>query len=83
MYLCNRRGYAVASSDVCTVRGGLARNRIEIGKVQEKNVTKDGCGPPLAWGPDPVTGYYRPINHTTEIDPVELRQMLLNHKIRS
>ncbi|XP_020207772.1 late embryogenesis abundant protein Lea5 [Cajanus cajan] len=77
-----RRGYAVASSDVCSVRGGLDRIRGRSGIVEEKSATKHGLGP-SAWGPDPVTGYYRPINHTDEIDPVELRQMLLNHKVRS
>ena len=34
-----------------------------------------------AWAPDPLTGYYRPANRVDEIDPVELRQMLLNHKV--
>ncbi|TKY72585.1 Late embryogenesis abundant protein Lea5 [Spatholobus suberectus] len=81
----HRRGYAVAS-DV-SVRGGFDRigNRsgMVVGKVEEKGVTKNGSGASSAWAPDPVTGYYRPINHADEIDPVELRHMLLNHKVRS
>lgn len=35
-----------------------------------------------AWAPDPRTGYYRPANLGDEIDPVELREMLLNQKVR-
>ncbi len=54
-----------------------------VGSIEAKPVTIDGSGACSAWAPDPVTGYYRPINCTPEIDPVELRQMLLNHKIRS
>ena len=34
------------------------------------------------WGPDPVTGYYRPINRPPEIDSAELRLMLLNYHRR-
>lgn len=33
-----------------------------------------------SWVPDPVTGYYRPESHSNEIDPAELRNLLLNHK---
>ncbi|MBA0870307.1 hypothetical protein Goshw_010686 [Gossypium schwendimanii] len=36
-----------------------------------------------AWAPDPVTGYYRPENCGAEIDAAELREMLLNHRVRS
>jgi len=76
-----RRGYAVAS-DVSSLsssaRGGVSGI--------EKGVAKNGSGPSgasSAWAPDPVTGYYRPINHRDEIDPVDLRNMLLNHKGKS
>ncbi|CAJ1963378.1 unnamed protein product [Sphenostylis stenocarpa] len=78
-FALNRRGYAVASnvssSSSSSVRGGMSG--IEMG------VAKNGSGPSgasSAWAPDPVTGYYRPINHRDEIDPVELRKLLLNHK---
>ncbi|RID50076.1 hypothetical protein BRARA_H00829 [Brassica rapa] len=35
-----------------------------------------------AWAPDPVTGYYRPSNCADEIDPAELRKMLLENKAK-
>lgn len=35
-----------------------------------------------AWALDPIKGYYKPQNCAVEIDPAELRQMLLNHKVR-
>ncbi|RDX85665.1 Late embryogenis abundant protein 41, partial [Mucuna pruriens] len=77
-----RRSYAVVS-DASSVRGGLdrigSRRGMVVGKVEEKS----GFGASSSWAPDPVTGYYRPINHSDEIDPVELRQMLLNRKVRS
>lgn len=76
-----RRGYAAASDASPSMRGGL-----DSISVMEKGVTKNSSGPSgtsSAWAPDPITGYYRPINHTNEIDPVELRKMLLKHKVRS
>nr|KYP58108.1 hypothetical protein KK1_004399 [Cajanus cajan] len=69
----DRRGYAVAS-DVPL--------RVGLGNIEDKPVKRDGSEAYSAWAPDPVTGYYRPINHTLEIDPVDLRNMLLNHKLR-
>ncbi|TKY54162.1 Late embryogenesis abundant protein Lea5 [Spatholobus suberectus] len=80
----HRPGYAVAS-DV-PVRVGLGnsvRRSGILGSIEEKPVKRDDSEAYSAWAPDPVTGYYRPINHTPEIDPVDLRQMLLNHKFRS
>ncbi|XWS71837.1 hypothetical protein CRYUN_Cryun03dG0171800 [Craigia yunnanensis] len=51
-----------------------------VGKVEQMavNVMKKelGAGVSSAWGPDPVTGYYRPENCAAE-----LREML-NHKVR-
>ncbi|KAL1372486.1 late embryogenesis abundant protein Lea5 isoform X1 [Arachis duranensis] len=44
---------------------------------------KGGGGVCRDWAPDPVSGYYRPINHTPQIDPVELRHMFLNRKLTS
>ncbi|XP_061349234.1 late embryogenesis abundant protein Lea5-like [Gastrolobium bilobum] len=78
------RGYAVAS-DVSGRVGlrDIARRSGMVRSLEEKPVTRDASEARSAWGPDPVTGYYRPINHAVEIDPVELRQMLLNHKPRS
>ncbi|GKV31474.1 hypothetical protein SLEP1_g40159 [Rubroshorea leprosula] len=54
-----------------------------MGKKDQRAAIKPESGDSSAWAPDPVTGYYRPGNHTAEIDPVELREMLLNQKGRS
>lgn len=69
-----RRGFA-AASDVSA--------RVSHGKFEEKPVSRDGQEACSAWVPDPETGYYRPINCTPKIDPVELRKMLLKHNTRS
>lgn len=55
-----------------------------VGKVEERRLTMNGSDSEAsnAWAPHPLTGYYRPANHADEIDPVELRQMLLNNKVR-
>ncbi|KAI4317573.1 hypothetical protein L6164_025435 [Bauhinia variegata] len=76
-----RRGYSAASD--ASVSAGLGRSGTRNGMVGKLEETKEASGGSSAWGPDPVTGYYRPINHTCEIDPVELRQILLNHTVRS
>lgn len=55
-----------------------------VGKAEERrlmmNISDSEAS--KAWAPHPLTGYYRPANHADEIDPVELRQMLLNNKVR-
>lgn len=43
---------------------------------------ESGLGSSSAWAPDPRTGYYRPANCADEIDPVELREMLLGHRTK-
>ncbi|MED6106490.1 hypothetical protein PIB30_005120 [Stylosanthes scabra] len=63
-----RRGYAAASNSM--MRGGIEEE-------------KSGEGVSRDWAPDPVSGYYRPINHSPQIDPVELRHMFLNRKLSS
>ncbi|KAK0607515.1 hypothetical protein LWI29_016127 [Acer saccharum] len=68
-----RRGYAAAGA-----QGSLS---VKGGSMEIRAAMKEESGASTAWGPDPVTGYYRPQNHAVEIDPVELRNMLLNHKI--
>ncbi|KAF7834512.1 late embryogenesis abundant protein Lea5 [Senna tora] len=68
-----RRGFAAAVSDNTT------RNPM-VGKLEDASMSKKSSDP--SWVPDPVTGYYRPINHGSEIDPAELRNMLLNHKMK-
>lgn len=83
--MIDRRGFAAASEVSMRIGVGssIGRGSGMVGSIEAKPVTIDGSGACSAWAPDPVTGYYRPINCTPEIDPVELRQMLLNHKIRS
>ncbi|CAN1129781.1 Late embryogenesis abundant protein Lea5-D [Linum perenne] len=80
-----RRGYAATTATplnavyAAFARGGSA------GKVvkEEKSAAIQDSDAASAWAPDPVTGYYRPGNSTDEIDPVELREMLLNNTGRS
>ncbi|KAM3267457.1 hypothetical protein P3S67_032380 [Capsicum chacoense] len=50
--------------------------------VMMKKVVKESNKTTTSWGPDPVTGYYRPESHVKEIDAAELRNMLLKHKPR-
>lgn len=76
-----RRGYAAASQGVVSgsVSGaGSSGGRSGVmGKKVGEESTKTS-----SWVPDPVTGYYRPENHADEIDVAELREMLLNNKVR-
>ncbi|KAF8394591.1 hypothetical protein HHK36_020805 [Tetracentron sinense] len=76
------RGYAAASQGVVSsvVRGG-GRSGGTVKQGEERGMQKDGSET-CSWVPDPVTGYYRPENRGDEIDVAELREMLLNHKIR-
>lgn len=55
-----------------------------VGKAEERRLMMNISDSEAsnAWAPHPLTGYYRPANHADEIDPVELRQMLLNNKVR-
>ena len=74
-----RRGYAAASQGVVSgpVGGaGVGRSGV-TGKKGGAEATKTS-----SWVPDPVTGYYRPENQADEIDVAELREMLVNNKIR-
>ncbi|KAJ4834087.1 Late embryogenesis abundant protein Lea5 [Turnera subulata] len=79
-----RRGYAAAPHGVVSGsfgRGGATSGM--MGKVQETAMMKEDSGAISAWAPDPITGYYRPANTSAQIDPVELREMLLNHRVRA
>ncbi|PHT44363.1 hypothetical protein CQW23_13521 [Capsicum baccatum] len=70
-----RRGYAAASQGAASSNG---RSNVMMKKVvKDSNKTTT-----TSWGPDPVTGYYRPESHVKEIDAAELRNMLLKHKPR-
>ncbi|GMP56874.1 hypothetical protein CsSME_00021183 [Camellia sinensis var. sinensis] len=33
-----------------------------------------------SWAPDPLTGYYRPVDRAAQIDSVDQREMFLTHK---
>ncbi|KAG2239126.1 hypothetical protein Bca4012_023895 [Brassica carinata] len=57
-------------------KGGSTR--VTVGKMEQRANQEAES----AWGPDPVTGYYRPSNRADEIDPVELREMLLKNKAK-
>ncbi|KAF5752196.1 late embryogenesis abundant protein Lea5 [Tripterygium wilfordii] len=77
----SRRGYTAG-----TLPASLGRRESRptmVGKAEESAVIKEDSGASTAWAPDPITGYYRPANHAAEIDPAELREMLLNHRGRS
>ena len=72
----SRRGYAVGASSQGVVnnmaRGG-ARN-VVVKKPREEMV---GSTEKVSWVPDPKTGYYKPETGAEEIDPAELRAILL------
>ncbi|WCJ23476.1 Late embryogenesis abundant protein Lea5 [Euphorbia peplus] len=76
-----RRSYAAEAHAPLSGRsyGVVGSTSGMVRKMEERAVIKEGSS---AWAPDPVTGYYRPANHAAEIDPAELREMLLNHRAR-
>lgn len=63
----NRRGYSAASQGVGRVVGAP---NVMLKKGSERAGES-------AWVPDPVTGYYRPESNAKELDPAELRKMLI------
>ncbi|KAK4741604.1 hypothetical protein SAY87_025192 [Trapa incisa] len=77
-----RRGFSAAavssSTQGITGTGGrsssstLIPTKVEDGKV--------GSAHKVLWGPDPKTGYYRPVDRTEEIDVADLRAALLKQK---
>lgn len=81
----NRRGYAAAPNGAVTATfgsGGSRSGMVGKVKVEENAAIKGDSGAYSAWAPDPITGFYRPANCAPEIDPAELREMLLNHRVR-
>lgn len=74
----DRRGYAAAAPPL----GTISRTSI-MEKNDLRPAVREDSGAASAWAPDPITGYYRPENRAVEIDPAELREMLLNHKVRA
>ncbi|XVE82163.1 hypothetical protein DITRI_Ditri15bG0124700 [Diplodiscus trichospermus] len=83
------RGYSAAAQQGAVMasfgRGGSTPSTAGmVGEVERRVVKQEpGAWVSSAWAPDPVTGYYRPENCAAEIDAAELREMLLNHKVRS
>lgn len=75
LVILTRRGFATATQGNVsgTIRGsGIAM----VKKAGEESKIS------TPWVPDPVTGYYRPEGQMNEIDPAELRELLLNKKNR-
>ncbi|CAH8276491.1 unnamed protein product [Arabidopsis lyrata] len=76
-----RRSYVATSQNVTAT--GLSKGgstRVMVGKMEQRALDQEVES---AWGPDPVTGYYRPSNRAAEIDPAELRELLLKNKAKS
>ncbi|KAF8084591.1 hypothetical protein N665_0711s0021 [Sinapis alba] len=69
-----RRNYVATSPGFS--KGGSTR--VTVGKIEQRANQEAES----AWAPDPVTGYYRPSNRADEIDPAELREMLLKNKAK-
>ncbi|KAM7495842.1 hypothetical protein LguiA_020256 [Lonicera macranthoides] len=74
-FVVSRRGYAAAAAS--QRQGGI----VSSSSVMMKKKGREESTEKTSWVPDPKTGYYRPENQGKEIDAVELREMLLKHKI--
>ncbi|XP_057782283.1 protein SENESCENCE-ASSOCIATED GENE 21, mitochondrial-like [Salvia miltiorrhiza] len=73
-----RRGYSAASQSQGL--GSTSRAAGAPNMMLKKGSEKAGES---AWVPDPVTGCYRPESNAKEMDPVELRKMLIRSKNRA
>lgn len=65
-------------SGIVTRRGFAAASQGVVSRTEGSEESHKN-----SWGPDPVTGYYRPDNLPKEIDVAELRQRLINNKTSS
>ncbi|KAK9139323.1 hypothetical protein Scep_009004 [Stephania cephalantha] len=72
----NRRGFSAVAP-----QGGAGAAAVSAARGGG-GIVKKAEEETISWIPDPKTGYYRPENKAEEIDVAELRQMLLNNKIR-
>ncbi|ESQ36653.1 hypothetical protein EUTSA_v10009185mg [Eutrema salsugineum] len=72
-----RRGFAVAANT--TLQGSVSSGGAASAAVMKNNVGQESSEK-APWVPDPKTGYYRPETVSEEIDPAELRAVLLNNK---
>ncbi|KAJ4722152.1 Late embryogenesis abundant protein Lea5 [Melia azedarach] len=75
------RGYA-AAAEASFARGGSRTGIMEKTEIRAAAMKEEAGASSSAWALDPIKGYYKPQNCAVEIDPAELRQMLLNHKVR-
>ncbi|CAN8231917.1 unnamed protein product [Cochlearia groenlandica] len=79
-----RRSYVATSQNVISAgfsKGGSTG--VTVGTIEQNATLIADQEMESAWGPDPVTGYYRPVNRAAEIDPAELREMLLKNKAKT
>ncbi|KAF5944689.1 hypothetical protein HYC85_018766 [Camellia sinensis] len=90
------KGYAAASPSPSPSRGGeeAAKSGGDEGRstdrvvetVEEKDVVIPHSHSQVfgstatLWAPDPLTGYYRPVDRAAQIDSVDQREMFLTHK---
>ncbi|WOG87294.1 hypothetical protein DCAR_0206517 [Daucus carota subsp. sativus] len=70
--VASKRGYASTSGSVVRSGGAMMSNK---GGEEVAQVNRP-------WGPDPVTGYYRPEGVPSQVDAAEMREMLLKPKTR-
>ncbi|CAA0158749.1 Late embryogenis abundant protein 2 [Arabidopsis thaliana] len=66
-----RRGFAAAAKTALDGSVSTAEMKKRVGEASSEKAP---------WVPDPKTGYYRPETVSEEIDPAELRAILLNNK---
>ncbi|CAE5956371.1 unnamed protein product [Arabidopsis arenosa] len=72
-----RRGFAAATKTA--LDGSVSSGGTASAAEMKKNVG-EASSEKAPWVPDPKTGYYRPETVSEEIDPAELRAVLLNNK---
>ncbi|KAL8089349.1 hypothetical protein AgCh_038968 [Apium graveolens] len=70
--VASKRGYASKSGSM--MRSG--------GAMMSKKGGEEVALVNMSWGPDPVTGYYRPEGVTSQADAAEMRELLLNNRTR-
>ncbi|WOG87293.1 hypothetical protein DCAR_0206516 [Daucus carota subsp. sativus] len=70
--VASKRGYALTSGSVMRSGGAMMSKKSgeEVAQVNR------------SWGPDPVTGYYRPEGVPSQVDAAEMRDVLLKQKAR-
>eukprot|EP00178_Gracilaria_changii_P025525 TRINITY_DN78649_c0_g1_i1.p1 TRINITY_DN78649_c0_g1~~TRINITY_DN78649_c0_g1_i1.p1 ORF type:complete len:101 (-),score=19.80 TRINITY_DN78649_c0_g1_i1:184-486(-) len=77
--LASRRGYSSASAAAVAGRGSRTVVEEKAAAAMKNNGGLESAAA-SSWVPDPVTGFYRPANRAVEMDPAELRAMLLKPK---